>query len=121
MTVWPSFLSVSDLPQKITGFDSQSLQQFEIAERDPFSIDDTDNALTGDRAKFARFGELQSFLLGAADNCRRQRMLAGTLQTCRKAQDLILTLSRQRNQRCQVRFAFGQGSGLVHHQCVDFF
>ena len=101
MTVWPSFLSVFRLIDKLTGFDFQFLQQFAIAERDALAIDYADNTLTGDRAKFASFGELQSFLLRAADNRRGQRMLAATLQTRREAQDLILALSRQQNQRAK--------------------
>ena len=53
------------------------------------------------------------------DNSGCERMLAGTLDACRKPEQFVLCHAFSRDDGDDRRLAFGQGAGFVDHQRVD--
>ena len=96
-----------------------SARNFGAAEREPLALDHADDAFAGRRIEAAHGAELDFALGGGRDDGRGQRMLAAALDARRKAQHLRLVEAGQRDDRHDLRLAFGQRAGLVDHQRVD--
>ena len=103
-----------------TCIDAELGQEIRAAERDFAAINRADHAFSGRRVKVADIGRCEIALRGGRDDGGGQRMFAGPLDGGGKAQHLGFVKFRRRDDGRDLRLAFGQRSGLVDHQGVDF-
>ncbi len=99
--------------------DTEAFHEPRIAERRHAPANASLDALTGDGLEALDLGRLQTALLSAAQNRRRKRMLAASLQGGCKAQHLVGLEARRYLDPGQRRLAFGQRPGLVDDDGID--
>jgi hypothetical protein len=109
------------LALQCAGRDAELRQEGGVAERHRPALDRSGHALAARRVEVGHRRERDGALGGGVRDRAAERMLARALDAGREPQQLVLgDLSRAHNGD-ELRLAFGQGAGLVHHQRGDAF
>ena len=98
---------------------AEVVHQPAVPQGDSATGDATQNPLPGDRPEFLRWRERQPAAFGPRDNRCGERMLTAALDAGGEPEHIRLRKFARRLGRDELRFALGERSSLVHHECVD--
>ena len=95
------------------------LHQRGVAERHVPAGQRASDAYARARFEFLRLVELETALVGRADDRLRQRVLAALVEARGKTKHFVFGVAGRRHDPVERRLAFGQRAGLVDDQRVD--
>ena len=100
-------------------FDAERCQEIRVTQEHGLAVDLAGRALAGRRVELFDLAQIEIALFGGAHDRVGERMLAGALDAGGQPQDFGFLESGRRDDRDDLRLAFGQRTGLVDHQRVD--